>query len=1006
MKKRFLPFSLLLVIMILGQSVMADQVGHYVPRVKNCSSAEAFISSMRVNQHTGMIDPAWLIAAAKQSENNSKDYADIVYWHSMGPDNLGGRTTSIIYSLDHPKWAYIGSMGGGVYFTWNDGISWHQVGENLMVSCMAQAADGTIYVGTGDGDAAVDYNGLADIGHENSFLGSGLYAINPADNSMTLVEGTSPVDNTDPAGEWSFINDVAVDGDLVIVATSDGLRYLEDGEWKYARYITEERGKENLVGLAVEVKVAKDHTIVASVDGNLYIGTIDDLVCKSASSDQPQTNPATIVGLTAIGTAAGLLDIAVAPSDENVIYAASINARGNHAKIYCSQNKGESWNIILPSVNANYGHQVYGERGLYNHGLVVDPENPDRLYVLGYDLWLLEKPTSDTAGYYMALQLSSYTSLHTGINAMAFYPKDHPLGERDVIYIGTDGGIYKAVKEDATYLSFVNCNRGYITTRCLAVAPSGKNTRVVGGILDHGAVLIEGQDGLNNMETGELLYPELTGAHFGAFDDAYNAGPCAVSVIQPKAIIITINDEDGKGRLHRTEDGGLNYDFANFAANLNDGDGPSYSGYRMPIAYWECFDDDYSVNYVWFKCKMDQQAGDTVQVLSDNGKYPFDYVVPFDMHYDTVSPLHSDSVLVRDPLSTKLVVASKKNNDHEIYYTLDGIRFDRTVEWYKIATISAYPTCMTFSADGDNLFIGTGSNSIYRISNLRQAVDENSLAYPDSSIFVPEVTLIELPVSGQMVTSLASFTDDANKLVVTLGNYGNDNYVLYSNNALSDTPSFSEKQGEGLPKMPVYSSVFTSTYDGHSKGHVLIGTDHGVYRTTDITASTPVWTLESDNMGDVPVLDLKQQLISQEERSYTTYMDGEVVGVTNFPATNNQGVIYAATYGRGLFRCETYRQESSTSVPETPAAIAQSKLIMYPNPVRDEAKISFELNNNAMVSYQVYDMSGRMVKMETLGNFVQGKHEANVDVNGIAKGAYVLRLNAGSYTASVKFMVF
>ena len=59
-----------------------------------------------------------------------------------------------------------------------------------------------------------------------------------------------------------------------------------------------------------------------------------------------------------------------------------------------------------------------------------------------------------------------------------------------------------------------------------------------------------------------------------------------------------------------------------------------------------------------------------------------------------------------------------------------------------------------------------------------------------------------------------------------------------------------------------------------------------------------------------------------------------------------------------------------------------------------------------MVSYQVYDMSGRMVKMETLGNFAQGKHEVNVSMNDLAKGAYVLRLNAGSNTSSVKFMVF
>ena len=79
---------------------------------------------------------------------------------------------------------------------------------------------------------------------------------------------------------------------------------------------------------------------------------------------------------------------------------------------------------------------------------------------------------------------------------------------------------------------------------------------------------------------------------------------------------------------------------------------------------------------------------------------------------------------------------------------------------------------------------------------------------------------------------------------------------------------------------------------------------------------------------------------------------------------------------------------------------------MYPNPVRDAAKVCFELNDNTAVSYQVYDMSGRMVKSESLGNFSEGKHEVNVNMNGLAKGAYVLRLNAGSRTSSVKFMMF
>ena len=1003
--------------MILGQSVMADQGGHYVPREKNSSSVEAYINSMRVNQQTGMIDPAWLIDAAKQVKNSVRGDENTIYWKSMGPDNVGGRTTAVLFNNANRNEVYIGSMGGGVFITWNLGISWHQVGDNLMVSCMAQAEDGTIYVGTGDGGEAYNNNGLSDLNYSNGFIGSGLYTIK--NNVMALVPGTSPAIN-DVDDDWCFINDVAVDGDVVIVATGAGVKYLEGGEWKYAQYQTED-GMADLTGNAIQVKVGSDanHTVVASVDGKIFIGAIDNMVCKSASNanDVLDDNDE-IVG---IGTAAGLLDVAIAIDDEtSMIYAATIGTNGKHVKFYLSEDLGESWTIIMPTpsnATGNISYDIYESNGMNSHGLVVDPQNHDHLYVLGKNIWLLERPTSQSTGYYMAMQVSVPDAvdvitdapiynkrIHNGINVLAFDPRL----EKNLAYIGTDGGIYKATRDSDKGFTFVNCNRGYTSARCLSIAPSSKITRAVGGVLDYGPVLIKGDENANTLETGDMLMtltasgnPTTDGAHYGIYSDDYAPGPCAASLIQPKALFLTTK---GGSLVWRTENNGANYDFANFVGTDDDELEVSYSGYGVPFAYWESFNDEFCVDEVWFKCKKDQNAGDVVQCLSENGNYPFEITLPHAMHFDTVTPMHSDSLLVKDVISTKMAVPSKSSSNYNIHYTLDALHFNKPATWYTIATVAGYPTCMAFSADGDNLFIGTLNKGLYRVSNLRHAVDSAS-ANPNSSEFVPVLTPMPLPTTTQCVTSIAVFTDDPNKLVVTLGNYGNDNYVLYSKNALSAEPTFAEKQGN-LPKMPVYSSVYTSTYDGASQGHVLIGTEHGVYRTTNIGASSPVWTLESANMGDVPVMDLKQQIVHQETQYYTSTID-TITTVTTYEGTNNQGVIYAATYGRGMFRCETYRQHSGTSVPETPTVTIENKLNMYPNPVRDEAKVRFQLNENANVSYQVYDMSGRMVKMESLGFFSQGiEHEVNVTVNELAKGAYVLRLNAGSQTLSAKFMVY
>lgn len=1020
MKKRFLPFSLLLVIMIFGQSVMADQVGHYVPRGKQNSSVEAYLHSLRANQNTGMIDPACLIAASKQMQRNVKGdttpaYDSIIYWKSMGPDNMGGRTTAVLFNNQKANEAVIGSMGGGVFYTWNQGVSWHQIGESLLVSCMAQKEDGTIYVGTGDCGVAYSYNGMADYGYTNSFVGSGLYTINKA-KEMQPVPGTSPTDPNDAADEWAFINDIAIDGETVIVATNAGVKYLKGGEWVYAQVVdsTAESGYRDLAGEAIEVR-ADQGLIVASVEKNLYIGTLDAMVCKSASNDVVYNETPGV--FSEIEVANTLFDVAV---DSNMVYVANIKDDGTHAKIYCSEDFGATWKIILPSLGAAYGHQVYGERGIYNHRIVVDPIKAGRIYILANELWALQKPeTPDEkySNYYVATQLSFYTSLHNGINDLAFNPNDD-LG----LYVATDGGIYKGQRlSDGIYFGFTNCNRGYLSSRCLGIAPTGSVSRVVAGVLEQGPIVIEGRMGTNNAGTAELLLPERTGAHFGIFKEAYNCASCYASTIQPDAFIFTTYQTEAEvdGAIYRTKTAGVDYDKSNLTKNLSSF---TFKGVHIPIAFWETLHDEYSTAEVWFKCKRNYKEGDPILIYSNTGDFPSTYpdpgyplhvTAPYDLYYNPEHPHESDSVAFNDPISSKLLVPVRQSNGKkfDIYYTTNGIQFAKAAVWTKVGTIEASkaelatPTCMAISADGDNAYVGTRAAGLARITNMRHAVDSATYT-ASSSEYALHFNTIALPeeYADRCVTSVAFFTDDPNKLVVTLGNYGNECYVLYTENALDDEPVFVGKQGN-LPAMPVYSSVFTSTYDGEEKGHVLIGTEHGIFRTLDITAAEPVWVSESANIGDVPVMELRQQLIHSEEEEVVFVLDSVNTKRYVYPGTNNQGVIYAATYGRGLFRCETYRQNSGQGVSETPT-VAKNDVKMYPNPVRDAAKVSFTLDNSASVNYQVYDMSGRMVRSESLGHFTEGKYEMNVSVNDLSKGAYILRLNAGSKVSSVKFMVF
>ena len=986
MKRRFLPLSLLLVIMILGQSIaIADNGGHYVPRPQTSSSAEAYLSDLRVNQHTGLIDPACMIKAAQAA--NTKDEADL-YWLSMGPDNMGGQTTAVVYDNrlnenGNPNGVmYIGSKGGGVYKSYNHGITWHQVGGiNLMVSCMAQDKNGVIYVGTGDCGSAATYNGLDQQSYTNSFVGSGLYKI--VNDEISQIASTKPSANE--AGAWSFINAIAINGNNLFVATEAGLKFSENGGESWNLLIE---------GSADEVTCTADGKVVASVDGMVYVGTIEEMVCHSAESIAYDDNH----NIITLPTATGLVDVAIAASNNATIYASLIDDKGVCQGIYVSKNFGNTWAVVMPVSNGNYGHDIYGSYGLNNHCIVVDPANEDILYLCGYNLWKLIAPANGT-GYYFTQQLtnggattiSEDTYLHVGLNTMVFNPNN-----ANEIMVGTDGGIFRGARTSNGF-NFFNCNRNYITTRMFGVAYSGNTTRIMGGGLDHGTVMIEGLDDLNTPTNGVWVNP--TGDLYGMYSETSQAGQCAFSMINPNTIFVTYKG----GNIARSETAGEDWVSTNFLENLGV-DFSTISSFRLPFMLYESFNDAQNPDSVKYINESEENlpAGAMVQVMS-NKNYPF--------WCELESALAAgDSIMVQDPIGARMFLALNDNSSkYGLYMTYGALNFSAAPKWYQVsgkkAGFDGQPLCMAYSSDCDNVFVGFKEGKLVRVSGINSIDD--AIAYDDSLAY-QHTTIINLPIDGQCVTSVAVDPRNANNVVVTLGNYGNEAYVLYSNNALADEPTFTSMQGN-LPKMPVYSSAIEM-----ETGKVILGTEHGVYMANAIGSAN--WTSAGHAMGDVPVMELKQQVMDKAIDSVVTITE-EIIpldsihdsivihrNVEFFPGTNNAGIIYAATYGRGLFRCENFKKHSATGIEEN-EVVAEKQLNIYPNPVRDQAHVNFE-GDGQVVSYQVYDMMGRLVMSQTLGRVAEGSQQLQLNVSDLSTGAYILRLNQGVNSSVAKFLVY
>ena len=82
------------------------------------------------------------------------------------------------------------------------------------------------------------------------------------------------------------------------------------------------------------------------------------------------------------------------------------------------------------------------------------------------------------------------------------------------------------------------------------------------------------------------------------------------------------------------------------------------------------------------------------------------------------------------------------------------------------------------------------------------------------------------------------------------------------------------------------------------------------------------------------------------------------------------------------------------------------EMSIYPNPIVNDATISFSIEESAQVSYQVYDLSGRMMMNKVLGNFGQGSHKANFNVENLTSGTYIIKVQAGEKTETAKILVY
>lgn len=1025
MRKRLLPLSMLLITMVLAQAGHAANVteneGKYVPRSSSEATVSSYMKSIRANQETGLIDPASLLKAQKAAQKTMKGDSD---WIVVGPDNYGALTRAMLYDETDPtnNTLLIGTMGGCIFKSTNGGITMKEMQGtlNALISDMIQV-DGTMYVATGDGRYSYTTNPLSDYGYETGFVGNGIWKIN--NGNAEQLASTNP-DNDE---SWAFVNELAsskTGANLIFAATNGGLRYTTDGGETWTTLIE---------GNAISVKMNGFGAGLAVVDEMVYRINMNggEVTTTALTADEEGKLP--------MGTALKVL--AMSPSDQNYMYVgyiahdttANTYSTGN---VYYTADGGDTWAIALAATSA---YDLFGSRSFIDNAMEVFPNNPQKLLIGGKNIWVLEYAAGSNPnnGIYIPTKISdgetnelaqlvagSFDYVHVGIQAFQFHPDNS-----NVFFVGTEGGVFKGSFTQGTY-KFSNCNR-YFTTednhtsvaRMFGVGIGGGVNRTLGGCLDHGTILMEGSEDINNITTGEAIFPNYdpttgaatTNGHY-IFKEAYAGGQCAISTIDPNIMFVsttgTMKRTNSSGTevaaspLYRTNSSGFDFDMSNFFSDDSD----DFSNvilnenvFRTPFAIYENYNDEYSlrttvygaIDSVMFDMAGNavvldnpiHRAGDVVKVHSNIGGFPFDYVLPCDVN-------KGDSIFdIQDIISATMVCGVESG----IYMTKNSHYFDEVSEWWKIGETEGIPSAVAISNDGNTAIVGTVTGELYRISNLKEAVTAEQATIDSTGCVIVFEALDNSLFEGRTITAVSVVN---NKVLVSTGNYGNNDYIFLSDN---NGDSFVSKQGN-LPKAPVYSCLIEE-----KSNCLIIGTEHGIYTTTDGN-----WVHSGEL--NIPVTDLKQAVV--EDRPADTMLFGYDVkylsdGVHYTPLYNiydgveNNGIVYAATYGNGIIKNETYKPKDNLGINENNlSSSAALQMNVYPNPVVGTAQIKFNLSESANVRYDVYDLSGRVVLSRILGDYGQGSHDVTFNANSLTAGSYIVRIQAGDKTQSTKIMVF
>lgn len=923
-----------------------------------------------------------------------------------------------------------------------------------------------LFIGQNNRKAGLPGNGVYKIATGNAQWAANLasdeekYAYVANSFSSELIPGTQPETRYDLTNEFCFVNDLAwANGKLYIATKYGGLKI-----WDGNSLTTANIGGASAVNVT-DIKVNREGKIaIAYNEGTGYAvampsneqGTEFRAIAFSTQGNEEAFGRIELAfGIKNNNVLYAL--VATANGSINGVYKTDItsdNVRFGNKMTSNTMSLGYGMNEAM-SIAINDMEQEY----IYIAGNTLQ-----RLFdANGTDVFYSETQTSP----YATLTSGSYVA--PNIHSILFKENPQTAEDSTKIYLSTDAGIFVyALDATQTYL-WRPANKGLVSAQYYNVAV-GADGSVMGAAQSNAINYIAAPSVDKQKSADIVWSPNSTGYNFATSEYSYASEAQTGTEVVGSAIYRSKPSirkpfimSRAYNELTRTYSDDNDYIEINdqtwhsgtdeaMLMNPNMTRSSAYT-FVSPITLWETFnapeaardsvkftfvvptgeEDDVNATRIFrgeevtrFRAGDSLMVGDKVLVESNSLEYPFFYTLTADRFGATggvldFNPNDDTTISVPNPIQSRLFVATGDgvfvckeimNFKKTFYRTADGL------PWVKLyhmagdeATLYRNPIrAMAASADGDALLISVdhimdNTSDLLRISGLNNVNLGNmftSGGFNGSLNDANAFTLDTLATFNRFISSIAYEPNSSDVAYITFAGFDNTANVKKVSNVSGDVANI---QTADLLVGEEDSPAYTILLDAFST-KAYVGTDRGLYETSNRNASTPSWSKVA-GIPNVPIYDLYQQTANLPTLTYTTYLSNNATENV-FEGTQYSGAIYAASYGKGLFM-----NRDNLQTPQDPVNVGldevkvngEASINLYPNPAANSTTLNYNLKVASNVVMNIYDMNGRLISTLDKGTQSAGSHSQIIDLRSMDKGVYMIQMLTKGSVNTVKLIV-